>query len=119
MLDIFKNFSLSSLTVGSMTVIAIAIITTSIALVLFGIMAWKMRGRGFSKPLTFIILGLIFAILIHSGAGLLTAYDVCGRRELLNVMGISLLIGSIFFILAGWYGIKSIKSIKSIKKNKK
>lgn len=112
MLDLFKNFSFSSLTVGSMAVITIAIITTSIALILFGIIAWKMKGKGFSKALSFIILGLIFSILIHSGAGLLTAYDVCGRAELLNVMGISLLIGSIFFILAGWYGIKSIKKIK-------
>lgn len=87
---------------------SVALVSSLVAILLLRVVAVKIGGH-LGKMLKFLLVGIFFAIVVHSGAELAEVLNIISGDILMIAMGILLTIGSACFICASYFGFKAIK----------
>lgn len=87
---------------------SIAAVSSTVAMILLRLVAIKIGGY-LGKMLKFLLVGMFFAIFVHSVAELAEVFNIISENTLMIIMGILLSLGSACFICASYFGFKAIK----------
>ncbi|PIQ90318.1 MAG: hypothetical protein COV71_05175 [Candidatus Omnitrophica bacterium CG11_big_fil_rev_8_21_14_0_20_41_12] len=86
----------------------IAVVSSTVAMILLRLVAIKIGGH-LGKMLKFLLVGIFFAVFVHSIAELADVFNIISGYTLMITMGILLTLGSTCFICASYFGFKAIK----------
>lgn len=86
----------------------LAMISSFGAMILLGMVIPRIGGS-LGKMLKLLIVGIFFAVFIHAAAELARLYGIIGDDVLMPMMGMLLTIGSVFFAVGGFVGLKALK----------
>ena len=84
-------------------------LVSSFAAVIMLMKVSKKIGGSIGHMLKFLVLGIFFAVFIHSGFELLAIFQLIDQVSLMKTMGILLTVGSLCFIFSGLIGLKMLK----------
>ncbi len=86
----------------------IAMVCSAIAIVELVIAIPKIGGT-LGKILKLLSTGIFFSVFVHAAVEMASAFELIKEENLLDIMGILLTVGSVFFIAAGSLAIKTFK----------
>jgi hypothetical protein len=89
----------------------LAIIVSLIAVIFLAKMAIKMKGGAFGKTAALVSIGVFFSVFVHSIFEYLEVTKILSDDTVTDVTSLLLIVGSIFFLWAGWSGYKVLNSI--------
>lgn len=87
---------------------SMALVSSIIAVFLLRLVAVKIGGY-LGKMLKFLLVGIFFAVFVHSVVELADVLNIISENTLMIIMGLLLTLGSVSFVCASYFGFKAIK----------
>jgi PAS domain S-box-containing protein len=86
----------------------VAMVTSLAAMAALSALAAKMTGGQFSVVAKLVAVGVFFSVFLHAGSELAETFGLIGPKQLMDVMGVLLSVGSVSFCAAGILGVRAI-----------